>query len=143
MVYLDYASGSPVDSRVIDFALPFLMEKSANPSSLHNKGLKTKHALEEARQKIASFIHAETPSSVFFTGSATEANNLAVRGMAYRNRSKGSRLLLSAIEHISVINAIKELQKNGFVPTLGSNEYYELSFLYKHLNLRTLYTFFE
>jgi cysteine desulfurase len=113
-IYLDHASGMPVDSRVFEFAKPYLMKKFGNPSSLYNDGVEAKSALEEARGKIAKFINAEDEKTIIFTGSATESNNLAIRGTAIRNISTGKQVLASAIEHISVINCMKDLQKNGF-----------------------------
>jgi len=113
-IYLDHASGMPVDPRVFDFAKPYLVEKFGNPSSLYNDGLEAKSAVEDARAKIAKFINAEDEKTIIFTGSATESNNLAVRGTALRNIGAGKEVLASAIEHISVINCMKELQKNGF-----------------------------
>lgn len=114
-IFLDHASGTPVDPRVFDFAKPYLMEKFGNPSSLYTDGLEAKSAVEEARAKIAKFINAEDAKTIIFTGSATESNNLAVRGTALRNIGTGKEVLASAIEHISVINCMKELQKNSFV----------------------------
>jgi len=114
-IYLDYASGMPVDPRVFDFAKPYLMEKFGNPSSLYNDGVEAKTALEEAREKIAKFINAEDAKTIVFTGCATESNNLAIRGTALRNISLGKQVLASAIEHISVLNCMKDLQKNGFI----------------------------
>jgi cysteine desulfurase len=113
-IYLDHASSMPVDPRVFDFAKPYLIEKFGNPSSLYNDGLDAKSALEDARAKIAKFINAEDEKTIIFTGSATEANNLAIRGTALRNIQIGKEVLSSSIEHISVINCMKDLQKNGF-----------------------------
>jgi cysteine desulfurase len=104
----------PVDLRVFEFAKPYLMASHGNPSSLHSVGLEAKQAVEESRKKIAEFIHAENESTIIFTGSATEANNLAVKGTALRNITQGKAIIASAIEHMSVINPMKELQKNGF-----------------------------
>jgi cysteine desulfurase len=104
----------PVDLRVFEFAKPYLMASHGNPSSLHSVGLEAKQAVEESRKKIAEFIHAENESTIIFTGSATEANNLAVKGTALRNITQGKAVIASAIEHMSVINPMKELQKNGF-----------------------------
>jgi cysteine desulfurase len=93
---------------------PFFINSHGNPSSLHSVGLEAKRAVEEARVKIAKFIHAENESTILFTGSATEANNLAVKGTALRNITQGKTVVASAIEHMSVLNPMKELQKNGF-----------------------------
>jgi len=113
-IYLDHASSMPVDSRVLEFVKPYLAEEFGNPSSLYSIGLEAKSAIEEARKKIAEFINAENEKSIIFTGSATESNNLAIRGVALRNIRDGKEVVASAIEHISVINPMKELQKNGF-----------------------------
>jgi cysteine desulfurase len=116
-IYLDHASSMPVDQRVFEFAKPFLTTSHGNPSSLHSIGLESKRALEESRKKIAEFIHAENENTIIFTGSATEANNLAVKGTALRNITQGKAVMASAIEHMSVLNPMKELQKNGFTFT--------------------------
>jgi cysteine desulfurase len=114
-IYLDHASAMPVDPRVFEFAKPYLIKSYGNPSSLHSVGLEAKRAVEDSRRKIAEFIHAENESTILFTGSATEANNLAVKGTALRNITQGKAVVASAIEHMSVLNPMKELQKNGFV----------------------------
>ncbi len=112
-VYLDHAAAMPVDSRVFEFAKSFLLE-AGNPSSLYEFGQKSKVAIEEARRKIADLINSESEKNIIFTGSATESNNLAIRGTALRNQKDGKEVLCSAIEHISVINPMKDLQKNGW-----------------------------
>jgi cysteine desulfurase len=112
-VYLDHAAAMPVDSRVFEFAKSFLLE-AGNPSSLYEFGQKSKVAIEESRRKIADLINAESEKNIIFTGSATESNNLAIRGTALRNQKDGKEVLCSAIEHISVINPMKDLQKNGW-----------------------------
>ena len=112
-IYLDHASSMPVDPRVIDFAKPFLAE-AGNPSSLYEFGQTAKQAIEEARSKVADLINAESEKTIVFTGSATEANNIGIRGTALRNIKEGKEVLASAIEHISVINPMKDLVKNGW-----------------------------
>jgi len=116
-IYLDHASSMPIDTRVFEFAKPFLSSAHGNPSSLHSVGLEAKRAVEESRKKIAEFIHAENESTIIFTGSATEANNLAVKGTSLRNITQGKAVVASAIEHMSVLNPMKDLQKNGFTFT--------------------------
>lgn len=113
-LYLDYQSAMPVDPRVQEFAEGYLVNNFGNPSALHSVGLAAKSVIEEARAKVADLINAPDPSSIIFTSSATEANNLAIRGAAPRNASKGKKVLASAIEHISVLNSMKDLQKGGF-----------------------------
>jgi cysteine desulfurase len=113
-IYLDHASSMPIDSKVLAFAKEYLETTMGNPSSLHSAGLDAKRIMEEARSKLAELINAESEETIIFTGSATEANNLAIRGTAQRNIGKGKEVLSSAIEHISVINPMKELQKHEF-----------------------------
>ncbi|MDN7026117.1 cysteine desulfurase [Methanoculleus sp. FWC-SCC1] len=113
-IYLDHAAAMPVDPRVIDAALPYLAGKVGNPSGLYEEGLMAKSAIEEARGRVADLINAEDTQSIVFTGGATESNNIAVRGTALRNARTGKKVVTSAIEHISVLNPAKDLQKSGF-----------------------------
>ncbi len=114
-IYMDHQSAVPVDPRVLEFALPYLGERFGNPSSQHSLGLEAREAVEEARGRIAALVNAAGAKDIVLTGGATESNNLAVRGAAYRNAGKtGRRALCSAIEHMSVLNPVKELKKNGF-----------------------------
>jgi cysteine desulfurase len=113
-IYLDYQSASPVDPRVREFAGRHLAREFGNPSALHSMGIAAKAAVEDARVKVAELINAEGPETIIFTGGLTEANNLAIRGTATRNSDKGKKVLASAIEHISVLNPMKYLQKTGF-----------------------------
>ena len=105
---------SPVDPRVHEFSERYLSSDFGNPSALHSRGLAARAALEEARIKVAELINAEGPESIIFTGGATEANNLAIRGVARRNAENGKKLLASSIEHISVLNPLKDLLKSGY-----------------------------
>ena len=113
-IYMDHISALPVDSRVIDFARPCLEAGHGNPSSLHRRGQAARTIIQEARQRVADLINAEGPETIIFTGGATESNNLAIRGTALRNARKGKRVVSSAIEHMSVLNPMKELQKGGW-----------------------------
>jgi len=113
-IYLDNASSRPVNQDVFNYAKPYLMKKFGNPSSLYNLGLESKSALEDARDKISDFINAENSKNIIFTNSATESNNIAIKGTATRNINDGKNIVSSSIEHISVINPMKDLQKNGW-----------------------------
>ncbi len=113
-IYLDNASSMAIEPRVLDFAIKVLKNDLGNPSSLHTVGTEAKEIINEARTKVAVLINAEKPETIIFTGSATEANNLAIKGTALRNINRGKDVLASAIEHISVLNPMKDLQKNGF-----------------------------
>lgn len=111
--YLDYQSSKPVDPRVIDAMIPYLHGGFGNPSSLHALGDQAGEVLDECRQTIADFINAGKDEIVFTSG-ATESNNLALVGFALRNKDKGTNIITSQIEHISINNLAKHLAKLGF-----------------------------
>jgi len=113
-IYMDHVAGKPVDPRVIEAMMPFIKDFYGNPSSIHSFGHEPKKALEEARAKIAKLINAEKPESIIFTSGATESNNTAIKGVAYRNMDKGKHVITSSIEHMSVINPCKYLKTKGF-----------------------------
>ena len=142
-IYLDHASSMPIDKRILEFAKPYLDKKYGNPSSLYSIGLETRNAIDESRKKIAEFINAENEKTIIFTGNATESNNLAIRGTALRNIREGKEVIASAIEHISVINPMKELQKNDYkfntVP-VDKNGIVSLQELEKLLSKNTIVT---
>ncbi len=112
-VYLDYQSSKPVDPRVIEAMLPYFNERFGNPSSLHSVGDRATEVLESCREKIAQFIGADN-KEIIFTSGATESNNLALIGYAMRNKGKGNHVIISEVEHISILNITKYLEKNGF-----------------------------
>ncbi len=116
-IYLDYGASMPIDSRVLEIMKNYLEKDYGNPSSLHTDGRTSKKMVEEARESIAKFIGTDDKASVVFTSGATESNNLAIRGVAHRNKNKGNHIIASAIEHMSVINPLKDLQKDGFEVT--------------------------
>jgi len=112
--YLDYQAAKPVDIRVISEITIYLNQKFANPSSLHCEGDEATDALSESRQKVADFINAPNADSIIFTSGATESNNLALIGAAMRNKRKGNHIIISEIEHISILNIAKYLERQGF-----------------------------
>lgn len=97
-IYLDNAATTQVDERVLLSMLPFHSQEYGNASSLHSFGTHAKEVLERSRRKLASFIGAD-PEEIIFTSGGTEANNLAIKGIAYANRSKGNHIIVSSIEH--------------------------------------------
>lgn len=113
-VYLDYQAAKPVDVRVVSEMTVYLNQKFANPSSLHCDGDEATDALREYRRKVADFINAPNPESIIFTSGATESNNLALIGGAMRNKNKGDHIIISEIEHISILNIVKYLERQGF-----------------------------
>ncbi|HKA62681.1 MAG TPA: cysteine desulfurase family protein [Methylomirabilota bacterium] len=110
-VYLDYAGFAPVDPRVLAVMRPFLEAGIGNPSARHSLGAEARESLDAARLKVARLCGGAA-GGIIFTSGATEANNLAIKGVALRARP-GARVVLSAIEHISVINACRDLEKAG------------------------------
>jgi len=111
--YLDYQSSKPVDPRVFEAMMPYFQDKFGNPSSLHQIGDEATKIIEESRQTIANFINAKK-EEIIFTSGATESNNLALFGFAMRNKDKGNHIIISEIEHISILNITKQLVKLGF-----------------------------
>jgi len=118
-IYLDHIASTPVHPLVLEEMLPYLKERFGNPQSLHADGQEAMAALEEAREKVAGLLGAES-AEVYFTASGSESNNLAVKGLALAQREKGNHLVLSAVEHQSVLHAAKSLEKLGFTATLVS-----------------------
>ncbi len=109
-VYLDYGAFSPVDPRVVAVMRPFLEGGAGNPGAPHSLGLEARASLDGARAKLAR-LFGGSPAGVIFTASATEANNLAVKGVA--QRSTAPHVVASAIEHVSVLNPCRDLEKQG------------------------------
>ena len=110
-VYLDYAGFAPVDPRVLAVMRPFLEAGIGNPSARHSLGAEARESLDAARMKVARLCGGAA-GGIIFTSGATEANNLAVKGVAPR-RSGHPRIVVSAVEHISVINPCRDLEKAG------------------------------
>ncbi|MBN1823800.1 MAG: cysteine desulfurase [Endomicrobiales bacterium] len=118
-VYLDHSATTPMDTGVFEAMKPFLGEIFANPSSVHSFGQEAKKHLEEARDKIAEILNAESSREIIFTSCGTESNNLAVKGAAGACSGKGGHVITSSIEHHAVLNPCEHLQKNGFEITLA------------------------
>ena len=116
-VYFDHIAGTPLHAEVLKAMIPYLKEEFGNPQSFHSVGQKAAQALEQARAQVAQLLNAGE-EEIYFTSSGSESNNLAVKGLALANRMKGKHLVLSAIEHQSVLNAAKSLEKLGFHLTL-------------------------
>ena len=114
---MDHGAGMPLDSRVFEAMKPYFGENYGNPSSSHSSGNVARNAVESARENVARLVAAEKPQEVIFTSGGTESNNLAIKGFVYRNRKKGNHIITTAIEHMSVINICKFLQKQGFEVT--------------------------
>ena len=112
-IYFDYAATTPTDPEVLKVMEPYFFEKFGNASSLHAFGRAAQKAFEDARQILADFIGAK-PEEIIFNSGATEANNHAILGIARALSSKGNHLIVSAIEHHSVLEPVSYLQRQGF-----------------------------
>jgi len=114
---MDHTAGRPHDPRVIEAMLPYMKSLYGNPSSVHSFGQEARQAIEGARTKVVELINAERKESVIFTSGATESNNMAIKGVAYRNKDRGTHIITSSIEHMSVLNPCKFLMTKGFKVT--------------------------
>jgi len=115
-IYLDNAATTPMDARVIEEVNKHFKETYGNSSSLHSIGQKAGQVLLKSREIIASLINANR-DDIFFTSSGTEADNIAIFGVASKNKEKRNHIITSSIEHHAVELPIKELEKNGFEVT--------------------------
>ncbi|MFA4936255.1 MAG: aminotransferase class V-fold PLP-dependent enzyme, partial [Candidatus Methanoperedens sp.] len=113
---MDHSSTTAVDPAVTEAMLPYFSDKFGNPSSMYTIGRQAKRAIEEARQKVADLIGAKK-EEVIFTGSGTESDNLAIKGIAFKNRKKGDHIITSSIEHHAVLHVCKYLELQGFKVT--------------------------
>lgn len=112
-VYLDNQSNTKVSGRVFDEMLPFFKENYGNAQSMHSLGMLSKDAVENARKSAAELIGANA-AEIYFTSSGSESNNLAIKGVAEAYKQKGKHIIVSNIEHFSVLNAAKRLGQAGF-----------------------------
>jgi cysteine desulfurase len=111
-VYLDYAATTPVDPRVVRAMMPYFGDIYGNTMSLHSMGMRTSAAVEKVRKTVADFIGAQ-PEEIIFTGSATESNNMVLKGLADANPEK-KKILISAIEHDCIVESAKWLAGKGY-----------------------------
>ena len=122
-IYLDYAATTPTHPEVVKAMLPYFTEVFGNPSSLYSHGQEAKGATDEARRKVAGLIGARDEEIVFTSG-GTEADNFAIKGVAYANEGQKNHIITSSIEHHAVIETCKFLGKRGFSVTyLPVDEY--------------------
>jgi cysteine desulfurase len=109
-IYLDNNSTTQVTPEVVEAMMPYFTESYANPSSLHSLGRKNRDAIEKARKEVAGLINAK-PAEIIFTASGSEANNMAIRGTARQLMGKGNNIIISRIEHSSVLHSIDLIKK--------------------------------
>jgi cysteine desulfurase len=124
-VYLDHASATPVRKEVMDAMLPYFGEQFGNPSTVYDMGSKIKLVIEEQRTKVADLIGGKA-ENIIFTSSGAEANNLALKGVALGRQKKGNHIIVSAIEHHSVLNSARFLERLDFEVTFLQVDQYGL-----------------
>lgn len=112
-IYLDYSATTPCDSVVVKAMLPYFSDKFGNASTLYSFGKEARAAIEQSREKVANAIGANT-EEIVFTSSGTESNNTVLKGIAYINEDKGDHIITTSIEHHSVVEPCKFLEKQGF-----------------------------
>lgn len=112
IINMDHVAASPILPEVLDVMMPFLKENYGNPSSMHSLGEVVTDAIDEAREKTAALINAKA-SQIIFTSGGTEANNWALKGVLMANRSRGNHLIISSVEHFSIMHAAKALETLG------------------------------
>ena len=113
VVYTDHVAAMPIHSKVYEAMVPYFKEFYGNPSSIHEDGEKAREALEEARGKVARLIGAQD-EEIIFTSCGTESNNLALKGVAWANQARGKEIIISGIEHFSIMHCANALEKAGF-----------------------------
>jgi cysteine desulfurase len=114
--YFDHVATNPLRDDVFEAMLPYFKEKFGNPLSTYPMGAEAREAMEEARSEVAALINGK-PSGIVFTASGAEANNFALRGAALSKQEKGRHVIVSKVEHHSVLNSARFLEKQGFTAT--------------------------
>jgi len=115
-IYLDHAATTPTHPEVVKAMLPYLTDAFGNPSTIYSYGQEAKGAIEEARAKVAEFIGARG-EEIIFTSGGTEADDFALKGVAYANEHKGDHIITTSIEHHAVVESCKFLERRGFKVT--------------------------
>jgi cysteine desulfurase len=115
-IYLDYNATTPLDPEVIAAMQPYLREKFGNPSSSHGYGLEARNAVERARAQVAALLYCQ-PEEIIFTSVGTESNNAAIKGIAWARRDRGNHIITSQVEHSSVTQVCRFLERQGFEVT--------------------------
>ncbi|GAA0179046.1 IscS subfamily cysteine desulfurase [Clostridium sediminicola] len=122
MIYLDNASTTPIDPEVLDVMIDYLKNEYGNPSSkYYPQAISAQEALKNSRKQVAALIGCE-PEHVIFTSGATESNNFIIKGVAEKYKRKGNHIITSKIEHKSVLETSKHLEKQGYTATYVSND---------------------
>lgn len=139
-IYLDHAATTYVKPEVLEAMIPYYNQKFGNPSSVYSIGRESKKAIEESRDRVAAALGAQS-REIFFTGSGSEADNWAIKGVAYANRDKGNHIITTAIEHHAVLHTCQYLESDGFEVTylpVDSNGLINLDDLRKAIKPNTI-----
>ena len=139
-IYLDNGATTQLDNRVLEAMLPAFTEYFGNASSLYSYGTQAKQYLEHLRSKLAGFINAKS-DEIIFTSGGTEANNLALKGIAFANKSRGNHIIVSAIEHDCILNTCRWLETQGFYITyltVDNNGFVDFEKLNRFINPKTI-----
>lgn len=124
-IYMDHAATTYTSKEVLDEMLPFFTEHFGNPSSVHQFGREVKKSIDVARDRVAKAIGA-LPEEIYFTAGGSEADNLAIKGVAYANKNKGNHIITTKIEHPAVIETCEQLEKEGFEVTFLDVDHFGL-----------------
>lgn len=118
-IYFDYNATTPLRTEVRDAMMPYLTEAFGNGSSIHAYGREARNAIDTAREQVAELIGAKSPSEIVFTGSGTEADNHAIKGLAelQKSRGEGNHIITSSVEHHAVLHTCQYLEQRGFEVT--------------------------
>jgi len=116
VVYIDHVAGMPLHPKAFEAMIPYFKELYGNPSSIHDGGEKAREAIEEARAKVARLIGSQE-EEIYFTSCGTESNNLALKGIAWAHQSRGKEIIISSVEHFSIMHTANALERAGFLIT--------------------------
>lgn len=117
-IYVDHAATTAVRQEVVDAMMPYFTSEFGNPSSVYGWGRRSRRGLEQARDKVAELLNANMSEEIVFTSGGSEANNLAIKGVAWSYANKGKHIITSAIEHPAVLDTVHWLQQQGFEITI-------------------------
>ena len=113
MIYLDYAASTPVDKKVLDLYYDTVLKYYANPNSSHKLGIEARNLIDDSTNNIASILGV-LPCEIIYTSGASESNNLVIKGICERYKNRGKHILISALEHNSIVSASTYFQERGF-----------------------------
>lgn len=112
-IYVDHAATTKMKREVLESMMPYLTEKFGNPSTMYKYGIENKKAIDDARNKVAIAIGAEE-EEIYFTSGGSEADNLALKGIAKARKNRGKHIITTQIEHMAILNSCKQLEEEGY-----------------------------